>query len=305
MFDLNSLQKQNETLIRAELHFYRRDVEVMSTIQVDTFEVSSYYISLVERRRLSPAGKGWQTMDITDTVKRCTNTIKTNNRLGIAFSNVNDEKVATPVNMPQFLKHHDLPFILLYSHNTRSLEMDQITARTNLSPKALTNELNSMIDPETGKASHLNLEHSDRKRRDVLTNLIGKPNNGINIEDTYNEITNKIEFENPSMISVKEETTKKPTVEDTKQDWKPKVQYIPWPKMRARRKKVRDQSKRLPIHEDNNNIESTSKVAEACGRKPLRINFEDIGWGSRIIEPRKIDAYYCSGACNFPLSLVS
>ncbi|XP_018414512.1 PREDICTED: bone morphogenetic protein 3 [Nanorana parkeri] len=39
-----------------------------------------------------------------------------------------------------------------------------------------------------------------------------------------------------------------------------------------------------------------------CARRYLKVDFADIGWSEWIISPKSFDAYYCSGACQFPMS---
>ncbi|XP_072479110.1 bone morphogenetic protein 3 [Notamacropus eugenii] len=38
-----------------------------------------------------------------------------------------------------------------------------------------------------------------------------------------------------------------------------------------------------------------------CARRYLKVDFADIGWSEWIISPKSFDAYYCSGACQFPM----
>lgn len=38
-----------------------------------------------------------------------------------------------------------------------------------------------------------------------------------------------------------------------------------------------------------------------CSRKPLRVNFKDLGWDDWIIAPLDYEAHYCDGVCDFPL----
>ncbi|XP_036401189.1 growth/differentiation factor 10b [Megalops cyprinoides] len=42
----------------------------------------------------------------------------------------------------------------------------------------------------------------------------------------------------------------------------------------------------------------------ACARRYLKVDFADIGWSEWILSPKSFDAYYCSGACGFPLPKV-
>lgn len=38
-----------------------------------------------------------------------------------------------------------------------------------------------------------------------------------------------------------------------------------------------------------------------CARRYLKVDFADIGWSEWIISPKFFDAYYCAGACQFPM----
>ncbi|XP_012502648.1 PREDICTED: bone morphogenetic protein 3 [Propithecus coquereli] len=38
-----------------------------------------------------------------------------------------------------------------------------------------------------------------------------------------------------------------------------------------------------------------------CARRYLKVDFADIGWSEWIISPKSFDAYFCSGACQFPM----
>lgn len=42
-----------------------------------------------------------------------------------------------------------------------------------------------------------------------------------------------------------------------------------------------------------------------CSRRSLRVDFADIGWSEWVIAPKAFDAYYCAGACGFPMPKVS
>lgn len=38
-----------------------------------------------------------------------------------------------------------------------------------------------------------------------------------------------------------------------------------------------------------------------CSKKPLHVNFRDLGWDDWIIAPLDYEAYHCEGVCDFPL----
>ncbi|KPI92772.1 Protein decapentaplegic [Papilio xuthus] len=43
------------------------------------------------------------------------------------------------------------------------------------------------------------------------------------------------------------------------------------------------------------------EAREICQRRPLFVDFADVGWSDWIVAPHGYDAYYCQGACPFPL----
>ncbi|KAG7264278.1 hypothetical protein CRUP_026224 [Coryphaenoides rupestris] len=45
---------------------------------------------------------------------------------------------------------------------------------------------------------------------------------------------------------------------------------------------------------------SKSKFSR-CGKRPLRVNFRQLGWDDWIIAPLDYEAHHCGGACEFPL----
>jgi bone morphogenetic protein 4 len=40
---------------------------------------------------------------------------------------------------------------------------------------------------------------------------------------------------------------------------------------------------------------------ESCQRRPLYVDFSDVGWNTWIVAPPGYEAYYCSGDCVFPI----
>nr|XP_018900254.1 PREDICTED: protein decapentaplegic-like [Bemisia tabaci] len=43
------------------------------------------------------------------------------------------------------------------------------------------------------------------------------------------------------------------------------------------------------------------KRRDLCKRRPMRIDFSDVGWSDWIVAPAGYDAYFCDGECPFPL----
>uniref|UniRef100_A0A8C3GDB6 Growth differentiation factor 6 n=1 Tax=Cairina moschata TaxID=8855 RepID=A0A8C3GDB6_CAIMO len=43
------------------------------------------------------------------------------------------------------------------------------------------------------------------------------------------------------------------------------------------------------------------KARLRCSKKPLHVNFKELGWDDWIIAPLEYEAYHCEGVCDFPL----
>jgi len=60
---------------------------------------------------------------------------------------------------------------------------------------------------------------------------------------------------------------------------------------RRRKGKKRKKCKRKQQEEELN------RSVKSCSRKSMNVQFSDLGWDNWIIEPRNLEAYYCSGTC--------
>lgn len=346
LFDLNAVNKQ-ETLIKAELYFFKRSSSTLN-MQLELSEVSPYYQSRVQIEQLNLISRGWQVVDVTTTVLQCTNTISLNNQLGARFSTANTDGTTQVLDMAEFQRHHDLPFLIIYSNNTQGLDMDQVTGPAGLNEKEYITQYESIQNPQAGKLYQRNRRDinelpfwsnqqkidSDRK----LNRLPTLYNQFIDNEDYFNELTNQIDPQTakdiptppvkrvkqveattlPSLTDIlktdaptieePEEKTSKNNGKKDKNGYKASLQLIPWPKI-VKDKPVKPmKGEKIPLSLGDvtkSQVKDITSQSNGCKRESMRLNFDDIGWGLRIIEPKKFDMFYCSGQCNFPYSLVS
>ncbi|KYO25164.1 growth/differentiation factor 10 [Alligator mississippiensis] len=76
-----------------------------------------------------------------------------------------------------------------------------------------------------------------------------------------------------------------------------------------RRRKGHENTETLTKSQMLNFDEKTMKKARRkqwnepriCSRRYMKVDFADIGWNEWIISPKSFDAYYCAGACEFPM----
>ncbi|NWW48231.1 GDF10 factor, partial [Pedionomus torquatus] len=79
-----------------------------------------------------------------------------------------------------------------------------------------------------------------------------------------------------------------------------------------RRRKGQENTETLTKSQVLNFDEKTMKKARRkqwnepriCSRRYMKVDFADIGWNEWIISPKSFDAYYCAGACEFPMPKV-
>ncbi|XP_066530281.1 growth/differentiation factor 6-B [Hoplias malabaricus] len=74
-------------------------------------------------------------------------------------------------------------------------------------------------------------------------------------------------------------------------DWAKKGKI---PLLKSRRKRRTAQNSR---HGKRHGRKSKSR----CSKKPLHVNFRELGWDDWIIAPLDYEAYHCEGICDFPL----
>ncbi|XP_041983201.1 protein decapentaplegic [Aricia agestis] len=61
-------------------------------------------------------------------------------------------------------------------------------------------------------------------------------------------------------------------------------------------------SKRAAPHKRARAHHRRKEAREMCQRRPLFVDFADVGWSDWIVAPHGYDAYYCQGDCPFPLA---
>ena len=73
-------------------------------------------------------------------------------------------------------------------------------------------------------------------------------------------------------------------------------------KCRKNRRKNKKKNKRKNKERKNPPGIKTQGHQDLCSRKPLYVDFNDVGWDDWIVAPLGYDAYYCDGNCPFPLA---
>ncbi|XP_041757788.1 growth/differentiation factor 6-B [Coregonus clupeaformis] len=59
--------------------------------------------------------------------------------------------------------------------------------------------------------------------------------------------------------------------------------------------------RRMVILKNRHGKRHGKKSKSRCSKKPLHVNFRELGWDDWIIAPLDYEAYHCEGVCDFPL----
>ncbi|XP_078254612.1 growth/differentiation factor 6-A [Rhinoraja longicauda] len=66
------------------------------------------------------------------------------------------------------------------------------------------------------------------------------------------------------------------------------------------RLKARRRKKRTPFS-NRHGKRHGKRPKSRCSKKPLHVNFKELGWDDWVIAPLDYEAYHCEGVCDFPL----
>ncbi|XP_075995550.1 growth/differentiation factor 6-B [Genypterus blacodes] len=72
-------------------------------------------------------------------------------------------------------------------------------------------------------------------------------------------------------------------------------------KERRPRSKTSRRRRRTAVSKTRHGKRHGKKSKSRCSKKPLHVNFRDLGWDDWIIAPLDYEAYHCEGVCDFPL----
>ncbi|XP_069482259.1 bone morphogenetic protein 3 [Ambystoma mexicanum] len=170
-----------------------------------------------------------------------------------------------------------VPYILVYANDSAISEPDSVVS-------SLQGHRNSLIVGPGRAAKSSKTALIERRRKRSADILLPLQNNELpGAEYQYNE-DEGWEEKKPY------KTLQTQPAERTKSKKKP-------------RKSNRQKSQTLQFDEQTLKKARRKQWNEPrnCARRYLKVDFADIGWNEWIISPKSFDAYYCSGACQFPM----
>ncbi|XP_051821807.1 bone morphogenetic protein 3 [Antechinus flavipes] len=294
IFNLTSLTK-SESILSATLHFstgelinislscisprgcshhgYRKQIQIaLSAWSLTPDGNQSRFLGhiLVNVSKLHRDVLAWQSKDVTEILTKA----KENGEFFIGIK-ITFEGHSLSKGMPT----NSEPYILVYANDSSISESESVVS-----------SLQGHWNFPTGALAKLNshmrtaLSRKRRKKRSISSPLLPLQNNELpGTEYQYKE----------------------------NEGWEKRKPYKTLQIQPAEKNKSKKKQRKGP-HQKSETLqfdEQTLKKARRkqwieprnCARRYLKVDFADIGWSEWIISPKSFDAYYCSGACQFPM----
>ena len=308
------------------MHIYKRKRKRRLDVTADLYELRRRTLRSLASWPdvLSQRLPGWQTYDVTSTLKGCLSQRRRSLSLALGFSVRQPGGALMPLSRKQFARHMLRPFLVVFSNDVQNISLDQL--ESHFSDDDLRQ---SFIDPQSGLSRRFSdgllppqtagppsplrdTILSTRSRRSVHDNEI--PKDGLapppRRPDAYNRPRT-----HPAILQGRTEFRERLPPPPP-----PRVRIIPYPddvvRRRRRRKhrKYRRQRNRnqrpatFPPAWDASGDEREATAAadgdRLCQRRRLTVDFADIGMREWIISPKSFEAHYCAGSCSFPMNRV-
>ncbi|XP_053559204.1 bone morphogenetic protein 3 [Bombina bombina] len=289
IFNMTSLTK-SENILSATLHYYLGDlvnstqrcphslscprrgrrkfdftlnltVWSFSSLENHTQILGNFLINISTSYRDFPS---WQWKDITQVLREAKQNGDTLIGINMTVAAPNQRR-----KQPLSLK----PYILVFANDSAISEPDSVVSNLHGQRKPLTHK------------PHRKAEVVANRRRRSTDILLPLQNNELpGAEYQYNE-------DNEGWVDKKSYKTLQVQPSD-KENSKKKL-----------KKSGRQKSQTLQFDEQTLKKARRKQWNEPrnCARRYLKVDFADIGWSEWIISPKSFDAYYCSGACQFPM----
>ncbi|XP_076460983.1 uncharacterized protein LOC143293693 [Babylonia areolata] len=133
IFNLSSVSA-TEQVMRAHVHLYKRKSthrKRRSRSRVETelvlYEVSPHYLSQTGSIIMRSSAKGWQLYGATEAVLSCLLVNREQPHLfALSFRSEKPNGKMKPLALKKFARHHSMPFLILYSNETESINLEEL-----------------------------------------------------------------------------------------------------------------------------------------------------------------------------------
>ncbi|XP_021343121.1 bone morphogenetic protein 3-like [Mizuhopecten yessoensis] len=333
VFNLTSIIP-SERLLSAEIHLYKRKMKKARRRRRDLdllmYEIAPHYMSENGKITMRAESFGWQWYDVTDAALSCLAARRdTPHLFALKFQVEWQNGKIKDVALKKFIRHHSMPFLIIYSNDTQNNELDSlenlaenmhkekkedsdfVSSNTgsliDFSRRFADDKLNSEIDSNDHSQDKTSKSVQRRQKRSIFNNKI--PEDPADYDNFHRKFN--IPQTHPDILQARRESRHK--ISDSR--------LIPFPdedrrknrrnnrknrknKRKNRRRKNKNSNLLFPKEWDRFRGTGTeeNQHGDICSKRKLILDFADIGWEDKIIAPKSFEAHYCAGSCPFPLT---
>ncbi|KAM5194174.1 bone morphogenetic protein 3 [Mantella aurantiaca] len=236
-------------------------VSSLTSLENQTRILGNFHINISTTYRDLPS---WHWKDITQELREAKQHRETLIAINMTVDTANKRR-------KQLLVHK--PYILVYANDSAISEPDSVVSN-------LHGQRANIVHKRQRKEELIN--HRSRRSTDILLPLQNNELPGA--EYQYNEDEERWVEKKPYKTLQVRPAEKEKSKKKLRKSGRQKGQTLQFDEHTLKK------ARRKQWNEPRN-----------CARRYLKVDFADIGWSEWIISPKSFDAYYCSGACQFPM----
>jgi bone morphogenetic protein 2/4 len=128
-----------------------------------------------------------------------------------------------------------------------------------------------------------------------------KRNHGVLVHISALDDINSINIDDNIIVPSHEHIRLKRSIDDNPDNWAQAqpLLFTYTDDGRYKQRSIRDTNRSRRAPGRRNHRRKTNR--DICQRKPLYVDFSDVGWNDWIVAPPGYEAFYCQGECNFPI----
>ncbi|XP_038062104.1 growth/differentiation factor 10-like isoform X2 [Patiria miniata] len=303
---------KTESLRSVELHFFASKpsnlIDSESTIDIHLHLItntSSACQPIGVQQRPAKA-RGWQVIDVTAQIAHLLKPILESENsqitVGVSFrlqetGGSHDTSRERTTN-EKIMSNHARPFLLVYAEDDDSsgnsvLQWTQEGAKTKTAPSETTHPMEAR-SPTQVRSHTRHARSVDGNVHSIMTNEFPEGSTNVAHQATFQHFNEQ----DSKRRKAKKRTSKKRKRVSKKQHRKA-------PLLDPSSSVVEDESEEqaaMNDDRDQNTVLPMSPNDGPCSRHAMFVSFDTIDWDGYVIAPTGFEAFYCTGACSFPLS---
>lgn len=130
-----------------------------------------------------------------------------------------------------------------------------------------------------------------------------KRNHGVLIHISSIDDSNSMRIDDSVNLPLHQHIRLRRSIDDSPENWAQAqpILFTYTDDGRYKQRSIRDanRARRAPNGRKNHRRKNNHDI---CQRRPLYVDFSDVGWNDWIVAPPGYEAFYCHGECNFPIA---